>query len=208
VLVLRRVIAWFTVTGLAAALMTGALAWHEGYRAYAIKTGSMTPTYPTGALVIDRPSASSAPNVGQVITFRTKDGLVTHRIHALKDGGYETKGDANRTPDVGTVPFQDVIGVVAWGAAYLGYVFVFFQQPTGALSLMLLALSVYLAWAAFFPAEDDEPELAEGVHDGVAQPNPNIIVLPDATPVGVSSGQPAACTPASSPLRSSERLSA
>jgi signal peptidase len=87
-----------------------------------------------------------------VITFRTTDGLVTHRVNSVGDLGLETKGDANRTADAGAVPPQDVVGVVAWGAAYLGYILVFFQQPTGILSLMLLAFSVWCAWIAFFPA--------------------------------------------------------
>ncbi|HET8614193.1 MAG TPA: signal peptidase I [Actinomycetales bacterium] len=152
----RRVVVWSVIVSLALAVAGGALAWHQGYRAYAIKTGSMTPTYPTGSLVVDRPADGTPPVVGDIITFGTEDGLVTHRVHAIQDGGIETKGDANRASDAGLVPFSDVAGEVVWGAAHLGYVFVFFQQPTGALSLMLLALSVYLAWTVFFPAKPED----------------------------------------------------
>ncbi|HUX70320.1 MAG TPA: S26 family signal peptidase, partial [Cellulomonadaceae bacterium] len=56
-----------------------AAAWHDGYRLYAVRTGSMTPTYPTGALVVDAPGSSVTPAVGDVITFRVASGLVTHR---------------------------------------------------------------------------------------------------------------------------------
>jgi signal peptidase I len=184
----------YTAYGLLVALLLtavgiGLLGWHEGYRAYAVKTGSMTPTYPTGALVVDRPADGRTPQVGQIITFRTTDGLVTHRVHGLKDDGIETKGDANRTPDAWTTPTRHVMGVVSWGAAYLGYVFVFFQQPTGALSLMLLTLSLYLAWTVFFPATEGNPVAQEasepnglGNHVGL---RPTFIVLPGAESAGV-----------------------
>jgi signal peptidase len=174
-----------TVLGLLSALLltavgVGLLAWHEGYRAYAVRTGSMTPTYPTGALVIDQPIEGSRPSVWQVITFLTTDGPVTHRVHDVTPQGLKTKGDANRTPDAWTVPLRHVMGTVVWGSAYLGYVFVFFQQPTGVLSLMLLALSVYLAWTVFFPAKPEEPEPASSSSadepvSGVAETGPAVI---------------------------------
>jgi signal peptidase I len=150
-----KLTAYGLVTALACvAVGLGVLGWHHGYRAYAVQTGSMAPTYPTGALVIDRPAEGSTPQVGAVITFRTTHGLVTHRVHGVTLEGIQTKGDANKTPDAWSTQPQHVVGVVTWGAAYLGYVLVFFQQPTGVLSLMLLALSVWCAWSVFFPARD------------------------------------------------------
>jgi signal peptidase I len=150
-----KLTAYGLVTALACvAVGVGVLGWHHGYRAYAVQTGSMAPTYPTGALVIDRPVDGSTPRVGEVITFRTTQGLVTHRVHGLTSEGIQTKGDANKTPDAWSTQPQHVVGVVTWGAAYLGYVLVFFQQPTGVLSLMLLCFSVWCAWSAFFPARE------------------------------------------------------
>ncbi len=35
---------------------TGAWLWHSGYRAYVVHTGSMSPTYKPGSLVIDKPA--------------------------------------------------------------------------------------------------------------------------------------------------------
>jgi signal peptidase I len=150
----RRIVIWSIIATLAVGIFGGALVWHDGFRAYAIKTGSMTPTYPTGSLILDRPADGSTPAVGDVVTFRTRAGLVSHRVNALKDGGIETKGDANRTSDVGIVPVADVAGEVFWGTAHLGYVFVFFQQPAGVASLVLLAISIWCAWTAFFPSTE------------------------------------------------------
>jgi signal peptidase len=159
-----------TVYGLLATLVLAAVAvaligWHQGYRAYAVQTGSMTPTYPTGALVIDRPADGRLPAIGDVITMQTANGLFTHRVHGFTPDGIQTKGDANKTPDAWATKPEHVVGVVSWGAAYLGYVFVFFQQPTGAPALVLIGLSVWFAWSLFFPSPEPSGELSDEVPD-------------------------------------------
>jgi signal peptidase len=173
-----------TVFGLLAALVltavgVGLLGWHEGYRAYAVRTGSMTPTYPTGALVIDRPADGSVPSIGQVITMQTSHGLVTHRVHGVNPDGIQTKGDANKTPDAWPTKPEHVVGVVAWGSAYLGYVLVFFQQPTGAPSILLLGFSIWFAWLLFFSAEDvSDDAVAVPAEPTLVDDRPALIVLP------------------------------
>lgn len=159
----RRAAAGVAVVLLLTATMVVLVAWHQGYRAYAVQTGSMTPTFPTGALVLDRPVDDAPPQVGDVITFQTSQGLVTHRVHAVQPRGVETKGDANDSPDSALVRPAHVLGVVTWGMAKLGYVVVFFQQPTGAPSILLLGLSIWFAWLLFFPAKSSSD-------DGVAAP--------------------------------------
>ena len=129
-----------------------AAAWHQGYRMYAVRTGSMSPTYPTGALIIDAPARSRTPAVGDVLTFRTIDGLVTHRVHSREPQGLRTKGDANPAADTWVIAPHRVEGLVTWGLAGGGYVLVFLQQPTGIAALMVLLVSVVLAWSIFFPA--------------------------------------------------------
>jgi signal peptidase I len=145
-----RSLAWALLAVLAVSLAAGAaVAWHEGYRLYAVRTGSMAPTYPTGALLVDGP-VQAPPAIGDVVTFRTRDGLVTHRVHDTTAQGLKTKGDANRTPDAWTVPPRNVIGTVVAGIPAAGYLLVFFQQPTGVPSMMVLLVSLVLAWSIFF----------------------------------------------------------
>jgi signal peptidase I len=147
----RRAVAATLVVALLA-LAAGALLWLQGYRVYAVKTGSMSPAYPTGSLVVATPVERVLPGVGEVVTFRTGAGLVTHRVHERSPGRLTTKGDANRTPDPWTVAREDVVGTVRTGLAGGGYVLVFLQQPTGVPSLVLLGLSVAFAWTLFFPS--------------------------------------------------------
>jgi signal peptidase len=144
------VLATLLLASLLAAFVSAAMLWQDGYRIYAVRTGSMAPTYPSGTLVVDAPAKTHDPAVGQVITFQTPGGLVTHRVRGFARGGFTTQGDANRTPDPWTVRRVHVIGLVSLGIAGGGYVLVFLQQPTAVLSLVLLAISVTFAWSLFF----------------------------------------------------------
>jgi signal peptidase len=124
------VVAGALLAAVAVAVLLAVLAWHAGVRLYAVRTGSMTPTYPIGSVVVDAP-VESPVQVGDVITFRTGDGLVTHRVVAHGAVGLKTKGDANRSPDPWTIPTDYVRGTVVAGIPYAGYALVFLQQPTG-----------------------------------------------------------------------------
>src|SRR6201999_1878579 len=113
------------VVGIGAA---GAWLWHSGYRAYVVHTGSMTPTYKPGALVIDKP-ASGRHHPGEVITFRhsalTTD-VVTHRITDITSTGLiHTKGDGNGTADVWDIRPDQVRGAVIDGIPFAGFVVVY-----------------------------------------------------------------------------------
>ena len=176
-----RVIAPLLLLG---AFAVSALFWAQGYRVYAVRTGSMAPTYPAGSVVIDAPVAGQALAVGDVVTFRTAGGLVTHRLHGRTATGWLTKGDANRTPDPWTVPARNIVGHVAAGVPRGGYALIYLAQPTGVLSLVLLALSMWCSWSLFFPDREDEP-------DAICPAGA------DAWPVVHASGSPSAAVQAS-----------
>ncbi len=157
--VIGRVLAGLLVVVALGVAVGAVVAWHEGYRLYAVRTGSMAPTYPTGSLVIDAPATDGTASVGDVITFRVSSGLVTHRVHAISAAGYSTKGDANPEPDAWTISPAHVVGHVIAGAPGLGYLLVFFQQPTGAVTVVTALLALSLLWGLFFPP--DEPDETE-----------------------------------------------
>ncbi|GAB3590407.1 hypothetical protein GCM10027446_05060 [Angustibacter peucedani] len=155
--VLVRLLGRLVAVAAAAAVLAGAVvagvAWHQGWRIYAVRTGSMDPTFPVGALVVDAPARGALPPVGEVVTFETTQGVVTHRVHEQVPGGVRTQGDANASPDAWTVAPRHVVGVVRFGVPRAGYLLVFLRQPTGVPSLVVLMLSVALAWSVFFPAQ-------------------------------------------------------
>jgi signal peptidase len=131
-----------------------------GHRAYVVHTGSMSPTYKPGSLVIDGPARGSY-RPGEVITFRhspyTTD-VVTHRITDVTAAGLiHTKGDGNGTPDVWDIRPSQVRGAVIAGVPLAGYVIVYLQQPAGVGSVIAAVLSLILLWSLCFPAADERP---------------------------------------------------
>ncbi|HET7386939.1 MAG TPA: signal peptidase I [Nocardioidaceae bacterium] len=155
------------VVGLAAGV---GLMYHDGYRAYVVHTGSMSPTIPSGDLVIDKP-ARDGFHAGDVITFRHGQGadLVTHRMVAMTKQGVRTKGDGNRTADVWNIRPAQVEGVVATHLPDMGYLVVFMQHPTGIAGTVLAGISLLLLWGVFFP--QDEP-LRQAVDDRTPEREP------------------------------------
>lgn len=101
-----------------------------------VKSGSMSPAIPTGALVVIKPSASYV--VGDVITFGADTKAkapTTHRIVSVRGAGSQTvyivKGDANEEPDPNEVAGSTVIGKVVASVPYAGYVLDFARRPLG-----------------------------------------------------------------------------
>ncbi len=150
----RRVLLVAAFLVLAAVGGEAAALWSGGMRLYVVHTGSMTPTYRPGDIVVDRPVVST-PRPGEVVTFRHSDlstDVVTHRVVALNARGeLTTKGDANATDDAWSIRPGQVQGQVILGLRYAGYLAVYLQQPSGIASLATMLLAVVLLWQMFFP---------------------------------------------------------
>jgi signal peptidase len=132
-----------------------------GLQRYVIVSGSMTGTYDRGSLVLDDVVPVQSLRKGDVITYRPPratgiDHLVTHRIYAVerdKLGGlvFQTKGDANATPDpwTFTLPNRDQARVRA-GVPHVGFVLAALSDRTVrfaviALPAALIALASLIA---------------------------------------------------------------
>ena len=86
-----------------------------GYRPVVVLSGSMEPTYPTGALIYVKDVKPQDVKVGDPITFVLNEELTvaTHRVIEVNtaDGWFRTQGDANDSPDGSPVLFENLIGV-------------------------------------------------------------------------------------------------
>ncbi len=88
-----------------------------GYQLYQIKTGSMTPTLQPGAIILSKiPRNKSSLKVGDIITFKKNNSVITHRIiEVITDNGvsYRTKGDnPENSPDLEPVYPEEVKAVL------------------------------------------------------------------------------------------------
>ena len=166
------------------------------YKMYIIYTGSMTPTIPPRSAVIVH---EGPVQVGEVVTFRTQAGVVTHRlVKQLPDGTYQTKGDANETVDPGTIRASQIIGSVVAAPRRLGYWLVYFKSPIGLASLIIAIVAIWLLYSlaselaeprapvdlsASGPQATDEPANSRSDFCVVAEGNPGQSVQDDALDV-------------------------
>ena len=81
------------------------------FQTFYVRTGSMSPAIPVGALVVATRASAGDLNPGDVIVFQRPDRprmMVVHRIDAVEQRAsgpvFLTKGDANGSPDSWEVP--------------------------------------------------------------------------------------------------------
>ncbi|MFD1598420.1 signal peptidase I [Halobellus rarus] len=130
---------------------------------FVVLSGSMEPALSPGDVVIV--DASAPVRVGDVITYRTGGDSVptTHRVVGERDGGYETKGDANENVDAGLVGPGAIIGRTVLVIPVVGHVILWANTPVGYVSLVvaplvLLGVSELFAWARREPEADASGE--------------------------------------------------
>ena len=98
------------------AVMLGLLALVAGprlypFQAFYVRSGSMSPAIPVGALVVATRASAGDLQPGDVIVFHRPDRpqmMVVHRIAAVEESAsgpvFVTQGDANGSPDGWQVP--------------------------------------------------------------------------------------------------------
>lgn len=122
---------WAVVVAAAGVVLVAVLVPRlTGSTPYTVLTGSMSPTYPPGTLVVVRPVDTDDLAVGDVITFQRTSGqaaVVTHRVVAVAsntvDGErtFRTRGDANNAVDRDPVLPVQVKGEVWYAVPWLGH---------------------------------------------------------------------------------------
>ena len=115
-----------------------------------VKSGSMEPAIRVGSVVVIKPATSYG--IGDIVTFGadTKTQIpTTHRIIATEGEGsgmtFQTKGDANDTPDNTVVSLSDIHGKEILTLPYLGYLLAFARTQWGFVVLVgFPALLIFL----------------------------------------------------------------
>ena len=115
--------------------VTGSPPTIAGHHLYVVLSGSMSPTFEAGSMVVVRPVEASEIAVGDIITYRepgAEETLTTHRVVVVeRENGLQfiTKGDANEVIDQDPVPAENLVGKVLFAIPYAGHVADFAHQP-------------------------------------------------------------------------------
>lgn len=115
-----------------------------GYQAKAVLSGSMEPAFMTGSIiVVKQPDSKEHLKTEDIITFKSGDKLITHRIVEVKKTKagvlYQTKGDNNDAPDMEYVQPENITGKYAgFTIPYAGYAAEFAASKEGAALLLFI----------------------------------------------------------------------
>jgi signal peptidase len=122
-----------------------------GFKVMIVTSGSMTPAISVGDAVLVEQVSPEAIEVGDVITFRMRNGggMNTHRVLMAKEiqgrTYLQTQGDANPVPDPDLVPLDAVYGRVSLRLPKAGYLLSLLSMVWGrvliiGLPMMILAV--------------------------------------------------------------------
>lgn len=111
-----------------------------GYSTAVVASGSMEPALSVDDLIINHAQNHYAK--GDIITFQNGNSLTTHRIVAITEEGYVTKGDANNAADLDVVSEDAVVGRVVMMIPYLGNILFILKTPLGMTLLIFAGLLI------------------------------------------------------------------
>ncbi|WP_253919904.1 signal peptidase I [Dietzia psychralcaliphila] len=127
------------------------------------KTGSMSPTIPTGSVAVVKEISADEIRVGDVVTVDRPGRLpVTHRVIEVQpqvpgEALILMQGDANPNPDPGMYRVESVRKVL-WSVPGLANAIVWAGNPLVLGSITMLA-ALGVLWT-FWPGRDDEDDAA------------------------------------------------
>lgn len=124
-----------------------------GWNTVVLATGSMSPTYPAGSVLLAQDVPATQVRVGDIVTVQRMGRLpVTHRVIGIDESiagaaSLRLQGDANEAADPQPYTVERV-GLVAGGIPWGGQVLTGIRSPwaLGALTLAVAALVLWSWW--------------------------------------------------------------
>lgn len=121
-----------------------------GYRSFIITSGSMEPILKKGDYIIIKHSNLNKINVGDIITFKQGNTMITHRVVEIVYNNennnlqFRTKGDYNNVSDSELVTADNIQGKYINTVPFLGNIILFIQKPYGLIILFGIPILVIL----------------------------------------------------------------
>ena len=133
-------------------------------QAFYVRTGSMSPSIPVGALVVATRASAGDLDPGDVIVFQRPDRpgmLVVHRIASVEQTAsgpvFVTKGDANGSPDGWEVPASGDGWRAVYSISRVGFVVGWLHAAVsrrgwlGSLAIVVAAYALIVIWRSEEP---------------------------------------------------------
>lgn len=119
------------------------------YKIMSVLSGSMSPTFNAGDVIVGKTINPHDLKQGDIITFRFENSLTTHRVMNVinKDGKllFKTKGDNNNVEDLEPVGNEKIISKYLFRVPLIGFVIMFMKGTAGVISIcFLITLSIFI----------------------------------------------------------------
>lgn len=93
-----------------------------GHKPLVVISGSMEPTLKVGGILYYEKIDLEDFKIDDILVYKTKDHIISHRIVDIVDAGFITKGDANNSIDNNLINKNQVLGKgTNWSIPYIGY---------------------------------------------------------------------------------------
>lgn len=104
---------------------------------YIVLSGSMEPSIPTGSIVLVDTTEKDY-RIGDIISYKIEDQIVTHRIVKMENGIYKTKGDSNEREDSVSLNRSQIIGKIKIFIPKVGYLISYLKSK----QIVLLLITI------------------------------------------------------------------
>ena len=132
------------ITGLALLVAASLLPRTFGYTPLVVLSGSMEPTLQVGDVAVTREIEPYALQVGDVVTYESISGYITHRIVGLdmtpQGPFFHMKGDANLGADPQPIPADRIVAKVVYRVPRVGFIVAFTDSAAGKFLLIVVPL--------------------------------------------------------------------
>ena len=122
-----------------------------GIKPFVVLTWSMEPAISGGDLAITRNVDPAELQVGDIVSYREGDTVITHRVIELteNDNGEPvliTRGDSNKSTDAKPITYDQVESVYLFKINGLGNLAMFMQTPMGILIFVGIPLCAFIVY--------------------------------------------------------------
>lgn len=92
-----------------------------GYKPLVVISGSMEPTLRVGGILYYKEYNNNSFKEGDILVYKTKKHIISHRIVKINKNGYITKGDNNKNNDKNIIN-KNILGKgTDYSIPYIGY---------------------------------------------------------------------------------------
>lgn len=93
-----------------------------GQKPLVVISGSMEPTLKVGGILYYEKIDINELDEGDILVYKTKEHIISHRIVDITENGFITKGDNNNSVDNYLVSDEQVLGKgTNWSIPFIGY---------------------------------------------------------------------------------------